>query len=128
MLKAKDVMTKELICIKKDSSIYETLQLLAQNDITDKDFLPGAEEATAFDDAEYVRLHFSTLRKVQMLATIAQRTDEGSLKTNSTWRDSFGLYPQAIGESLKEHWLAYLIGAAITVVSLIITLIEILSN
>ncbi len=35
MLKAKDVMTKELICIKKDSSIYETLQLLAQNDITD---------------------------------------------------------------------------------------------
>jgi CBS domain-containing protein len=34
MLQAKDIMTKEVICIKKDTPIFEAIQLMANNNIT----------------------------------------------------------------------------------------------
>ncbi len=34
MLKAKDIMTKEVITVRKDTPIFEALELLAKNDIT----------------------------------------------------------------------------------------------
>ncbi len=35
MLKAKDIMTGEVISLKKDSPIFEAVELLAKNCITD---------------------------------------------------------------------------------------------
>jgi len=80
-------------------------KLVEKNKITDKDFLGGANEAIAFENKEYVKLHQSTLRKVDILAGIVERTDNGSLKTNSTWKDLYGNYPEAVGEFLKENWV-----------------------
>ena len=34
MLKAKDIMTKEVINVKKDAPIFEAVKLLAKNEIT----------------------------------------------------------------------------------------------
>jgi CBS domain-containing protein len=34
MLKAKDIMTTDVICVKKDTPIYEAAQILMKNDIT----------------------------------------------------------------------------------------------
>lgn len=84
-------------------------KLMEKNKITHRDFLIGADEATAFEKKEYVKLHQSTLRKVDVLGNIMERTDDGSLKTNASWKDTYGSYPEALGEFLKEHWVISLI-------------------
>jgi hypothetical protein len=97
-------------------------KLMEKNQITHRDFLTGAEEADAFKNKEYVKLHQSTLRKVNVIAKIAERAGNGSLKTNANLKDIYGSYPEAIGELLKEHWLASLISfisAIVGIVSLV---------
>jgi hypothetical protein len=84
-------------------------KLVQKNKITDRDFLGGENEAVAFTNKEYVKLHQSTLRKVDILANVIERIDNGSLKTNATWKDLYGNYPEAIGDFLKEHWLISII-------------------
>ncbi|MEB3182016.1 MAG: hypothetical protein VKL59_23715, partial [Nostocaceae cyanobacterium] len=84
-------------------------KLMEKNKISVRDFLSGPDEATAFTNKEYVKLHQSTLRKVDVLANIIERTDNGSLKTNAKWKDMYGGYPGVIGEILKENWLVSII-------------------
>lgn len=84
-------------------------KLVEKNGITKKDFLTGTEEACAFDEKEYVRLHQSTLRKVDIINTIVERTAEGSLKTNAKLTDIYGLSPQGIFELTKDNWLISII-------------------
>jgi hypothetical protein len=90
--------------------------LVKRNGITMLDFLSGRDEAEAFDRGDYVRLHQSTLRKVDVLASILERAAEGNLETDAKWYHRYGLSPAAVGEVLKEHWifvvLAFLAGIA----------------
>lgn len=79
--------------------------LLEKNKITAKDFLTGKQEADAFDNKEFVKLHQSTLRKADCLANLFERTLNESLKTNATWFDRHAFSLAAVGEWLKEHWL-----------------------
>lgn len=65
-------------------------QLMALNKISAKDALPGGEEAKAFENKEYVKLHQSTLRKVDVIASIAEREWNGTLKTQASWKDEYG--------------------------------------
>lgn len=91
-----------------------------ENKITDKGFLTGKDEAFAFENREYVKLHRSTLRKVEILANLAQYAEEGSLQTNSSWRDIYGMYPEAVGDWLKDHWLlSGILGFIATIASII---------
>jgi hypothetical protein len=83
-------------------------RLVDKNSITKKEFLSGEEEATAFENKEFVKLHQSTLRKVDILQTILERTLNNSLKTNSNIRDTYGLSPQGLFELVKDNW-AFLI-------------------
>ena len=99
--------------------------LVEKNRISAKDFLPGSEEAAAFKRGEYVKLHFSTLRKVDIIATIAQRAYDGSLRTDATWKDIYGFYPQAISEWLSEHWLVHLVGVVFAVIGFIASVVQI---
>jgi len=85
-------------------------KLLERNRMIHKDMLSGAEEAAAFDRKEYVKLHQSTLRKVDTFETIAERAQHGFLKTNATWQQTLRDYPEALGELLQQHWLATTIG------------------
>jgi hypothetical protein len=79
--------------------------LVRKNKITDRDFLTGAEEAKAFEAKEFVRLHQSTLRKIDILANIYERASNRSLKTNSTWSEQYGVTPAVLAELAKEHWI-----------------------
>lgn len=82
---------------------------MAKNDITRFDFLEGQGEADAFENKEYVKLHQSTLRKVDVLAEILARTMDGSLKTDARWCDQYGVHPIAILEYIAKHWLFTLV-------------------
>jgi hypothetical protein len=98
--------------------------LMELNHITAKDALTGGEEAKAFEDKEFVRLHQSTLRKVDVMANILERVFDGSLKTNATWREIHGIHPAAVIEVVKEHWISSLIVGAITIIGLAASLKE----
>ena len=73
------------------------------NGLTAKNFLSGKEEAGAFAQKEYNRLHLSTLRKVDAIGNIMNLQLEGELKTNT--------HPliSKISE-IHTHWLLTLIG------------------
>ena len=79
--------------------------LMAKNSITAKDFLNGKEEASAFEDKQFVRLHQSTLRKVDVLANLAGRAHADDLKTLSSWWERKGRSYKAAAELIREHWL-----------------------
>lgn len=87
--------------------------LVERNGITRQSFLIGADEAEAFEKRDYVKLHQSTLRKVDILATILERTAEGNLKTDAKWRDVHGLGPHGIKEFFGEHPAGILISLTI---------------
>lgn len=77
--------------------------LVEKNSITHRDFLDGKAEAEAFINKQYVKLHQSTLRKVDVLANIVERATDGSLKTNSNQMDIYGNYLTALIELVKEN-------------------------
>jgi len=64
--------------------------LLKVNSIRPRDFLNGKQEADAFETRNYVALHQSTLRKVDVLANIAGRAHDRDLKTNTGWWEMRG--------------------------------------
>jgi hypothetical protein len=64
--------------------------LLAKNSIEPLDFLTGAQEAAAFENRNFVGLHQSTLRKVDVIANVAGRAHDRQLKTNTTWWEMHG--------------------------------------
>ena len=65
---------------------HPRLQRLAEkNDITMLGFLTGRQEVESFERGEYQVLQQSTLRKVDILADIAERAYRRTLRTNSNW-------------------------------------------
>lgn len=93
--------------------------LVKLNDITSQDMLTGKEEAQAFDNKEFVRLHQSTLRKVDVLANIAERAIHDDLKTLASWWERHGLGIKAKIEWLKEHWIMTALTLLFSVAALI---------
>jgi hypothetical protein len=83
--------------------------ILEMNKISSKHWLNGDEEAKAFDDKEYVKLHQSTLAKVDVMENILKMTAEENLKTKSKLHDIYGINPQGLFELAKDHWLYSLI-------------------
>ncbi|MFJ2363661.1 hypothetical protein ACIPIN_08145 [Pseudomonas sp. NPDC087697] len=75
------------------------------NGISDKDALTGAQEAEAFEAGEYLKLHQSTLRKLDMFCNIFERMHEKTLKTNASWIDANGIHPNYLIEKIKSHWV-----------------------
>jgi len=79
--------------------------LVEYNHITMKDVMSGAEEAAAFEEKEFVKLHQSTLRKVDIMANILERVIDGSLKTKASWWDIHGIHPAILIEVVTKHWV-----------------------
>lgn len=79
------------------------MSIVEMNNIADLDALPGAEEADAFINGEYLRLHQSTLRKVDILANVFDRIHDKSIKTNATFMDKYGIHPIAIPELARNN-------------------------
>jgi hypothetical protein len=96
--------------------------LLAKNSVRPLDFLTGAQEAVAFDQRNFVGLHQSTLRKVDVLANIADRAHDRHLKTSTTWWEMHGGRVRAASNWLVENkWIA-LAASAASIIGLYFTL------
>lgn len=78
-------------------------KLLAKNDIKPLDFLTGEQEADAFQKRDYVALHQSTLRKVDVLANLAERAHHRSLKVDTTWWQMHGGRLRTFVNWLTDH-------------------------
>lgn len=94
-------------------------RLVEKNSISDLDFLTGEEEAEAFENGEYVKLHQSTLRKVDILANIVVRTADGTLKTNARLAEIYGGYLAFGKETIREHWFFALLGIIGTILGIV---------
>ena len=101
--------------------------LMRKNKITSKDFLSGKEEAEAFEKKLFIKLHQSTLRKVDNIANIFERVADSTLKTNSSWREQHGYTIQVVIEYIKNHWLFTLITLLGVFLTFILKTIDILS-
>lgn len=77
--------------------------LVNLNDLSRRHFLNGAEEAVAFEQKEYVRLHQSTLKKVDLITELAELAAAGRLKTTATWRQRYGVDIAGLYDALTEH-------------------------
>ena len=98
-------------------------KLVRKNGIAILDFLPGYEEAKAFEDRDFAALHLSTLRKVDVIANIALRAHDRKLKTDTTWWGMRGgrlvAFLKWIGEHPLYAFLAILVSIAAAMVGAI---------
>lgn len=97
--------------------------LMDMNHITAKDVLNGPGEAEAFEKQKFVKLHQSTLRKVDVIANLLDRTLDGSLKTKASWREIHGIHPSALLELITDHWIYSLLSVMALIASLVIFVI-----
>ena len=96
------------------------LNLANRNNITTIDALKGIDESTAFDNKEYLKLHKSTLRKVDIIDSIIDRANNEELKVSASKKHIYGLTIPGIIEIIKNNWvliaiwtiLFYILGAA----------------
>lgn len=94
-------------------------KLMQKNHVTALDLLTGQQEADAFVAKKFLKLHQSTLRKVDVLANLAGRAHAGDLNTLASWWQINGRSIKAFGELLREHWLlGALLAAATTIVGI----------
>lgn len=84
-------------------------KLLEKNGIKAKDYLSGQQEAGAFENHEYIKLHMSTLRKVDVFANILNRAINNTLKVNSKWTEFYGISIQGFINFCKDTWWIQLI-------------------
>lgn len=99
--------------------------LIAHNKIAPIGFLSGKDEAAAFDAGDYVKLHQSTLRKVDVLANILGRAHERRLRVLSTWREIHGVSLQSLADWAGDHWIVLMLailGSIASIVALVVAL------
>ena len=84
-------------------------KILEQNGIKAKDYLNGQQEADAFANRQYVKLHMSTLRKVDVFANIINRAINNTLKVQSKWTEIYGVSIQGFLNFCKDTWWIQLI-------------------
>jgi hypothetical protein len=98
-------------------------RLMEINRISRNNFLSGAEEARAFERKDYVKLHQSTLRKVDVIHSFAEKELDRTLRTNASLADQLGFSPPAWVDWLSENWIVRLlaaVGIVFTIISFII--------
>lgn len=83
--------------------------ILEMNKISSKHWLNGDEEAKKFDEKEYVKLHQSTLAKLDVFENILKLAAEESLKTKAKLKDIYGINPQGLFDLAKDNWIYSLI-------------------
>ncbi|CNK89436.1 Uncharacterised protein [Yersinia enterocolitica] len=79
------------------------MSIIEMNNIADDDALEGAEEAEAYKIGDYIKLHRSTLRKVDVFSNIFDRVHANKLKTRATFSDKYGIKLVVLPELIKAH-------------------------
>lgn len=98
-------------------------KLLDKNCIARKDFLSGECEAHAFECQDFAALHLSTLRKVDVIASVAVLAHDRKLKTNTSWWGMRGGHVLSVMNWLGNHPIVTLVfalvGISITIAPLV---------
>ncbi|NLY02140.1 MAG: hypothetical protein GXY83_39150 [Rhodopirellula sp.] len=94
-------------------------QLMEVNSISNLDFLTGADEADAFVKKQYVRLHQSTLRKVDVMSNIIGRLAAGTLKTQARKREIYGSWIGYCTEIVRDHPATVIITLLASIASIV---------
>lgn len=105
---------------EKDAPDGRLLNLANRNSIDTRDALKGKDESLAFENKKYLELHKSTLRKLDVIDYIFDRTYKNELIVNSRKKEIYGYTIPGIIEIVKNNWillaiwtiLIYILGAA----------------
>ena len=84
-------------------------KLMEKNEMQAPHFLTGEQEAKAFENCDYVGLHQSTLRKVDLLANFAVRAHDQNLKVDTTWWEMHGGRLRLVLAWFSNHWIVSMI-------------------
>ena len=103
-------------------------RLAEKNSKMHRDFMDGKSESEAFVNQQYVQLHQSTLRKVDVLANIFERTADRTLKTDSRRVDIYGNYLIAMVELAKENPFITAVVGGVSFISAIVGIVSWLSK
>lgn len=85
------------------------LNLSIRNNITSRDALKGADEALAFDQKDFLKLHMSTMRKAEMADRILTLQEKNALKVNVSIMKSCGITIPGIIEIVRNNWILFTI-------------------
>lgn len=85
----------------------QLLNLSKRNRITSMDALRGEEEASAFDNRDFLKLHMSTIRKVEMIDRILTLQEKNKLKVNTWLYQSCGITPIGVIEIVRNNWILF---------------------
>lgn len=91
----------------------QLLNLSIRNKITTRDALKGSDEADAFDNRDFLKLHMSTIRKVEMIDRILTLEEKHKLKVNVWLYKACGLTPAGIIEIVRNNWILFTIWSII---------------
>ena len=101
--------------------------ILEKNKMTPRNYLNGKEEAAAFENGEYIKLHQSTLAKVDVIMHLAKDAAEGRLKCNNSYFKQKGLTLSTASTILKDHPMYTFICILLTVAAAINYIPDIIS-
>lgn len=87
----------------------QLLNLSKRNNISDRDTLIGKDEAVSFENREYLKLHMSTCRKVEITDRILTLEEKKQLKVKVGAVRIYGLTPLGLFEIVRNNWLLFLI-------------------
>lgn len=93
--------------------------LMKLNAVSDKDFLTGEQEADAFVSKDYVKLHQSTLRKVDVISNLFFRLTAGTLKTTASKAEIYGGWFWYAIEVLRDHPLMAVVSVLASIASIV---------
>lgn len=87
----------------KEPNKGQLLNLSIRNGVTTRDALTGENEATAFDQKDFLKLHMSTMRKVEMVDRLLSLEEQNMLKVDVSIIKSCGLTPSGIIEIVRNN-------------------------
>jgi hypothetical protein len=102
--------------------------LIKRNALLVNDILSGEDEAKAFENGEYMRMHQSTLSKVHAIGSIARLSYEGGLKTDAHPAAVYGWWLTAMIEGVTDHWLFKFLGFIALLITFISFVIQLSGN
>lgn len=89
------------------------LNLCHKNLISTRDALTGKQEAEAFDGRDFLKLHMSSMRKVEMMDRILTLQEKNKLKNDVWLYKQCGLTPAGIIEIVRNNWILFVLWSLI---------------
>lgn len=78
--------------------------LMLRNNLTDVGFLSGKQEAEYAKEENYIKVHQSTLRKVEVMSQVYQSVLSNSLKTDAKYTEMYGRSLLGVYSYLQSKW------------------------